>query len=462
MRHVPENDRSLAYRPHLDLAGPRLMLPAPLSHRGESGDSRHGSSQMPVMQAREAWARPSHSAAQDMPEGSGSSPSRRSFLGSSIRDVVFLHAQKLSDKEPEWRKRAAERLAALAESSSNAAAAVAGHTSKLMRCCKDPDESVRAAALGALEVLVDSGQALGVTSFVPDIAACLQDDSSVVCRRAASLCRAIADAGFAVFVAAHINKIVRTLERQNNAIRVTPLRALASLSSKGEARAVVEIALEAIFQSLRDKIRAVRIAACDALSCTARAPEVQDSLKHWCDSQIPEPLPESQPGLFSVLERIKRVFLFDKDTKARLASMSALAAFAEVNPEHGALFCERHREQFAALARDVLGSEGHQLQELVATLPGPLRETQVFTENNDDLQDSESDGEGQHACPICQRNLCQHGVPKALPCGHTFHTRCIDRWLDKQGASRACPLCRRRPSSARLTPLRWQALPREA
>jgi len=73
-----------------------------------------------------------------------------------------------------------------------------------VRCCKDPDESVRAATLGTLEVVVDAGHAFWVTTSVPDIANCLRDKSSVVRTRAASLCRAIADAGFAVFVAAHM------------------------------------------------------------------------------------------------------------------------------------------------------------------------------------------------------------------------------------------------------------------
>jgi hypothetical protein len=424
-------------------------------------------------------------------------------VGACSKDLIFLQAQKLSDREPEWRMRAAERLAAFAQSISGADA-VAEHTMTLVRCCRDPDEFVRAAALGTLEVVVDGGHALRVTKSMVDIANCLPDKSSVVRSRAASLCRALSDAGFAGVVAAHINKIVRCLEVEDNAIRVTPLRALASLSSKGEASAVVEVALDTIFQRLHDKTRAVRIAACDALSCTAQAPEVQEMLLHWCNRQeCCEMLLFSQPGICSVLERIKRVFMFDTDTQARLASMTTLAAFANVDGVMGALFCQRHRAEFVALARDVTGSDGHELQELVAALPG-LRATEVFpnaantregsartvepltsregatrTEElhgyhahrtsssvldapnycegahvqRDDLEDTDSDGDG-HACSICQRDLSRHGAAKTLPCGHTFHMRCILRWMDRLSAfPRSCPLCRQRPGSKGLPPL---------
>lgn len=170
---------------------------------------------------------------------------------------------------------------------------------------------------------------------------------------------------------------MRCLEAEENAIRVTPLRALASLSSQGEARAVVEVALDAIFRSLHDKTRAVRIAACDALTCTARASEAHEVLLRWCNKQeCPEMCLFSQPGIFSVLETMKRVFLFDKDVKARLASMTMPAAFANFDGELGALFCQRHRAEFVTQARDLFGSDGHELQELVAALPD-LRATEV-------------------------------------------------------------------------------------
>jgi hypothetical protein len=40
-------------------------------------------------------------------------------------------------------------------------------------------------------------------------------------------------------------------------------------------------------------------------------------------------------------------------------------------------------------------------------------------------------------CPVC---LCAHGNSAAeLPCGHSFHAQCIERWLR---ISANCPMCR--------------------
>ena len=40
-------------------------------------------------------------------------------------------------------------------------------------------------------------------------------------------------------------------------------------------------------------------------------------------------------------------------------------------------------------------------------------------------------------CSICMTNM-PRGT-RQLPCGHVFHTRCIDRW---KRSSRTCPMCR--------------------
>lgn len=45
-------------------------------------------------------------------------------------------------------------------------------------------------------------------------------------------------------------------------------------------------------------------------------------------------------------------------------------------------------------------------------------------------------------CIICLSNARPHNhhrFMKRLPCGHTFHPRCIDRWLNTRIT---CPLCR--------------------
>ena len=43
-------------------------------------------------------------------------------------------------------------------------------------------------------------------------------------------------------------------------------------------------------------------------------------------------------------------------------------------------------------------------------------------------------------CSICMDNL-GHGQNQALRCGHSFHKRCIQRWIQ---TSRTCPTCRER------------------
>ncbi|CAJ0935630.1 unnamed protein product, partial [Mesorhabditis belari] len=44
-------------------------------------------------------------------------------------------------------------------------------------------------------------------------------------------------------------------------------------------------------------------------------------------------------------------------------------------------------------------------------------------------------------CTICYSAFTPTTV-SALPCGHTFHARCIGKWLDTPG--RGCPNCRRK------------------
>ncbi|XBI06931.1 hypothetical protein VPH35_134898 [Triticum aestivum] len=52
-----------------------------------------------------------------------------------------------------------------------------------------------------------------------------------------------------------------------------------------------------------------------------------------------------------------------------------------------------------------------------------------------------SDGQG---CPICMEDDddddAATGVWKETPCGHRFHGRCVERWLQAKGS---CPMCRR-------------------
>ena len=48
------------------------------------------------------------------------------------------------------------------------------------------------------------------------------------------------------------------------------------------------------------------------------------------------------------------------------------------------------------------------------------------------------EGEAGSSCPICLGETEQQQV-KRLPCGHTYHSSCIDRWLQQ---NHTCPTCR--------------------
>ena len=43
-------------------------------------------------------------------------------------------------------------------------------------------------------------------------------------------------------------------------------------------------------------------------------------------------------------------------------------------------------------------------------------------------------------CAVCQCEWEEHDQVRVLPCGHQFHTCCVDRWLSKHKA--CCPLCK--------------------
>ncbi|OLY80065.1 Receptor homology region, transmembrane domain- and RING domain-containing protein 5 [Smittium mucronatum] len=47
---------------------------------------------------------------------------------------------------------------------------------------------------------------------------------------------------------------------------------------------------------------------------------------------------------------------------------------------------------------------------------------------------------GHTTCSMCLDDFIQNSKIRKLPCGHKFHTECIDPWLMKQSA--LCPICR--------------------
>ena len=50
--------------------------------------------------------------------------------------------------------------------------------------------------------------------------------------------------------------------------------------------------------------------------------------------------------------------------------------------------------------------------------------------------------EGEGECAVCLGEFVQGQPVKVLPCGHGFHSACIDKWLLGQTSEPTCPLCK--------------------
>ncbi|KAJ3011607.1 hypothetical protein HKX48_006753 [Thoreauomyces humboldtii] len=48
---------------------------------------------------------------------------------------------------------------------------------------------------------------------------------------------------------------------------------------------------------------------------------------------------------------------------------------------------------------------------------------------------------GDPSCTICLEDFERDTIVRCMPCGHAFHTDCVDKWITEQSA--VCPLCRR-------------------
>ena len=77
-------------------------------------------------------------------------------------------------------------------------------------------------------------------------------------------------------------------------------------------------------------------------------------------------------------------------------------------------------------------------------LPAVVRLRRSFWDDARDvssleIQKLERENEGN--CPVCQCEWELGDEVRVLPCGHQFHTHCIDHWLTKHQAS--CPLCKK-------------------
>jgi len=385
-------------------------------------------------------------------------------LGVSLADQVYRFVQSLDDPETKWRQRAADRLGALAEASEQSAEIIAKHTRKLASKCGDQEAVVRGAIVGALQSLADGSQARIVAVHAPFYVQCLSDKDRTVRRKTAALYRAVADGGEASAVVAHLPKIVEFLASED-ALRVTPLRALEAFANRGQANAVSALGLEQIIRALSGKTAAVRVAACDALTsiCKGGSSETLwsnfDSLtgnNHIIDKLISlSRTGDADARQSRVISRSEEV------ADVRQSSLCALRAFGEAHLEASQLLRDWRRETIIEIATEVviddelrrglLALVGHRTASALS-IP-PLVGNQTWINADYDESDSGSDDEDERLeCSICQGALGRHGQVASLPCGHSFHARCIGRWLNSR-VTGTCPNCRhqpyRRPSNAR-------------
>jgi len=379
----------------------------------------------------------------------------------------------------------------LAEASRNAASMIAGHSRRLASRCSDKASSVRGAVLGILQAVAEAGEARAVATYAANFVVCLKDENMTVRRKAGSLCWAVADGGFASSLAAHVTMLVACFESADS-LRVTPLRALAAMAEGGEARVVAHSGFRCMLTALGDKTAAARIAACDGLAALARG-GCADELRRSAASTHGD-------QQWQILGTLTDMLLQDKEAQARVASAKALQAIAEADAQGAAVLRERHAESLQTAASRPFSSGGWELHEAISAVlgrpasvlpldrwPTPRRPGEAWMDDGEsESSDSECDNVGRgwpssrvprppapprgwnstarHAsevpCVICQRVLTRHGEVEVLPCGHSFHGRCIKQWFQNKAVrTQTCPMCRRRPISARAQAMSLQTRP---
>ncbi|KAL7579983.1 hypothetical protein ACA910_004976 [Epithemia clementina (nom. ined.)] len=89
----------------------------------------------------------------------------------------------------------------------------------------------------------------------------------------------------------------------------------------------------------------------------------------------------------------------------------------------------------------------------------PKSESDAHCKNNDDIveeeeeeEDDEEAKEEEDVCVICLEQFIYGDRLRVLPCGHSFHMGCIDRWLSGSASfeechTAGCPMCKKRPTS---------------
>ncbi|ONI00233.1 hypothetical protein PRUPE_6G077200 [Prunus persica] len=78
----------------------------------------------------------------------------------------------------------------------------------------------------------------------------------------------------------------------------------------------------------------------------------------------------------------------------------------------------------------------------------PPQTTMVFTcriesSNNNNSRNLNTDDEDLHQCSICLEEFKDGEECRLLAnCKHSFHKRCVDKWLTNKESKPPCPLCR--------------------
>jgi len=72
--------------------------------------------------------------------------------------------------------------------------------------------------------------------------------------------------------------------------------------------------------------------------------------------------------------------------------------------------------------------------------------------NNEDDEEEEEDHDDNDVCVICLDAFCEGDRLRVLPCDHSFHVGCIDRWLSGSHSynecfTAGCPTCKKLPST---------------
>lgn len=131
-------------------------------------------------------------------------------------------------------------------------------------------------------------------------------------------------------MAAHVPEIVACLETEN-AMRVTPLRVLAAMAAGGESKAVAHAATGAIIKSLDNKLLAVRVAACDAVTALAQS-GFADAVLLGGNGSARRPSIGARRNKISAsgsaVDKLSRIVKQDSELDAQAASRTALQTLA--------------------------------------------------------------------------------------------------------------------------------------